>query len=102
MTWTALLIALCLLPGEDVPEVDVVGIDKVVHFLMFVVFSLLWWRHVTNRPIVRLLLFGLLLAVGTEFLQGALNWGRIADPFDAVANAAGLAAGLAAARRWLS
>ena len=102
VAWTVIIVALCLLPGEDVPKVDVVGIDKVGHFLMFVVFSLLWWQHISNRPIVRLLVFGLVLAVGTELLQGVLNWGRIGDPFDAIANAAGLAVGIAIAHRRLS
>ena len=97
--WTVLILALCSIPGSELPEVKIVAADKLAHLLLFVVFALLWsWR----KPLVgtaAVLLGGLALAVISELYQGWIGLGRIPDPFDAVANSAGLLLGLILFRR---
>ena len=97
--WTVLILALCSVPGSELPEVRIVAADKLAHLLLFVVFALLWsWR----KPFVgtaAVLLGGVALAAISELYQGWIGLGRIPDPFDALANAAGLLLGLVLFRR---
>lgn len=94
--WTILIVALCTLPGEDLPEIDVVNIDKLAHVVLFAVFGWLWiWSSDRSRSaVVRVILSGLALAILTEIYQGILPFGRQPSVWDAVANATGLAAGV--------
>ncbi len=96
--WSLLIVVLCLIPGQDVPKVDIVGVDKIAHFALFAVFAIVWRRRARPAGLFIILLSGLLLAVGTEILQGALSWGRQPDPFDVLANTLGLVVGLAIAK----
>lgn len=90
--WTVLATVLLLLPGEYVPDANVFGADKLVHASIFALFAVLWLSALPEAP-GRVLLVGLLFAVGTELLQGAMASGRTADPYDIVANVLGLAIG---------
>lgn len=95
----------CLLPGPDLPQVPEGG-DKVEHFLAY--FVLGGWavqlharRATLWKPALGLLLMGILI----EILQGTLTTTRSADVADALADAVGIAAGIALAwtpaRGWL-
>ena len=33
--WAFFIFILCHLPGKDLPKVTIIGIDKVVHFILF-------------------------------------------------------------------
>lgn len=95
--WTLLIIALCSIPGGSLPDPDVVGADKVAHFILFGVFGWLWIGVTDTRRgpgAWSVLLGGLLLAVLTEIYQGLLPFQREPSALDALANAAGLIAGI--------
>lgn len=105
--WAAIaaVFVVCLLPGPDLPRVPEGG-DKVEHVLAYFILAagavLLHARRATLwRPALGLLLMGILI----EILQGALTATRSADAADALADAIGIAAGLALAwtpvRGWL-
>lgn len=101
VTWTALIAVLLTVPGSYVPG-EVWSYDKVGHFGMFAGFAYLWLRALgplSRRRAVLVVVTGLLYAVGSELFQGWMPGERTGDPFDALANAVGLAAGLMAA--WL-
>ncbi len=95
--WTVLIVAACSIPGRDLPEMDVVGLDKLVHFTLFAGLGWLWMRAL-HRPLKkrmwRVLTAGLAFAVLTELYQGLLPFDRIPDPYDALANALGLGTAL--------
>lgn len=79
-------------------------IDKLVHFLMFLGFGLLWSLALGGRLTALIVLAaGVTLAVVTELGQSLSLVGREADFPDGLADLVGLAAGLALAtpvRSW--
>lgn len=95
------------MPGSDVPGIDIPYIDKWVHIGLFFALSVLWtlWLELgSNKPKVKKLpLFLLLLFYGMviELIQHTLLPTRSADPWDVVANAAGILLGMWTAYRWL-
>ncbi len=85
------LIVLSLVPAEMPPGPD--HADKFYHFAAYAALVLFWpW------PVIRSWLGALVFAAGLGLLlevgQGVLTTGRSPDPWDAVANAIGAAAGL--------
>lgn len=100
LLWAAAILALCSIPGSELPDVNVLGIDKVGHFGMFFVGAFVWMRA-WPRSTARVLAAGLVFSALTEVYQGVMPFlGRSPDPFDVVADAAGLVAGLLL-WRWL-
>lgn len=92
--WTLFLLALCFIPGRDIPDIDVPMADKWVHFVLFAVFAFLWpFAFPARRRWVGLLLafaaaaiFGWLV----EELQGLLAFlGRSRSVKDILADAIG-------------
>lgn len=96
--WTLLILALCTVPGKELPEINIISIDKIGHFGIFAGFGWLWMRAYPLSDLARrsryVLLGGLAYAVLTEIYQGVMPFGREADLWDAAANAAGLLAGV--------
>ncbi len=93
--WTLAIVVSLSLPGESLPDVPVLGFDKLVHVVLFAVFGWLWMAALEvplRRRTWGVLAAGLLFAGLSEVYQGALIPGRIGDPYDAVANALGLGA----------
>lgn len=91
--------ALSLLPPQDLPKVELFrGADKVIHLLMYLIFSLLGcWALKTesNRAGIWLILpsaigWGLLM----EFIQLEMHLGRSFSWFDALANTTGALTGI--------
>jgi VanZ family protein len=93
--WTAVVTVLCLLPGKDLPEVNIVNFDKFSHLF---VFGLLCWLYLRWHKAVlgksfkgglavtmAIMLYGGLM----EVLQGAFYIDRSADLLDAAANCTG-------------
>ena len=95
IAWALLILVLCSIPGSSVPDIALFGSDKLGHFGMFFVGSLLWLRAWPERP-KRVVAAGLAFSVGTELYQGMTPFlGRSADPFDVLADVLGLALGFA-------
>lgn len=99
VAWTLVIVALCSLPPSEIPAPDVVGVDKLAHFAVFAVFAWLWLRASNSESAVRnVLIAGFLLAMLTEMYQGVLPFERDPSMLDAVANLAGLLAGIVGTR----
>lgn len=107
IAWTALILILCWTPPSRLPMSEegpsffhLAGLDKIIHGAIFAVFALLWRRATSpgSAPIVAV--SGLALAVITEIGQATPMVGRDGDLWDAIADLAGVAAGLALAA-WL-
>jgi VanZ family protein len=83
--------------SSDVPSIKIVGIDKIVHILLHLVFTFFWgitlvksgkWDSFSKVMYVSFLLslvFGLLI----EFIQGYFTTSRSADITDVLANTFG-------------
>lgn len=91
-SWTLLIFVLCLLPGKEIPKVDIPFIDKWAHVVLFGIFSFLWLCAIPTRRLVHLLLlFVITVFLGwlVEYIQGNYVQGRYQDDMDTLADAVG-------------
>lgn len=95
-TWAAAILLAFSIPGPELPDVDIVGVDKLVHFgLFFVLAGLAAWPRPVYHP-GTVLTAGAAYAVLTECYQWVMPLGRSFDGLDVVANLIGLLAGVGA------
>ena len=94
VTWTVFITVASLVSFNSIPKVKVVGSDKVVHFLFYLIFVVLWSLAKKQTCfkikyslliVVIAIVFGIII----EILQGVLTQNRQADVYDALANSAG-------------
>lgn len=92
--------ALSLLPMQDLPRVPMFrGADKLVHLMMYTVFSLLFCWSIKSEHNYSRLFFVFLVTVGwgvfMEFLQLEMHMGRSFSYYDILANFLGVMSGIA-------
>jgi VanZ family protein len=94
--WTLAIVVACSIPGQELPDAPVLGFDKLVHFASFAGYGWLWFAALRQRSrrtwIV--LISGIAFAILTEVYQHLMPIGRTGDPYDAVADIAGLLVGI--------
>lgn len=112
IAWAALIWALCTIPGSDLPEIgfwEHLGVDKIVHLGLFVVFIYLMLRGfnkqtsfsiLSQRSVVIALALTIFYGAMMEVFQDLAFVERTADPWDFAANTAGCLLGLVAYRRF--
>lgn len=99
ITYVGCIAALSLLPSKDFPQLPLFeGFDKVVHFLMYFIFSVLFsWSIKTEFNYFRLL-FIIPVTIGwgilMEFMQLSMHLGRSFSWYDVLANSIGVFAGI--------
>jgi VanZ family protein len=91
--WTLLIFFLCLIPGNEIPNVKIPFIDKWTHLILFGIFTFLWLFAYPSLKFSRLLfifLVSALLGWLVEVLQGQLTvLHRSQDNMDTLADAVG-------------
>jgi VanZ family protein len=96
--WVLMLAAVVvtsLVAASDLPPPPFDGVDKLEHFLAYLVLSGYAVMLFERRRAQALVAAGLIaLGVGLEVAQGALTVSRQADSADALANSLGVLAGL--------
>ena len=95
--WTLVLAAGFSTPGVPLPPVPLLSPDKVAHVLLFAVWTVLWVRARPDRPWT-VAVWGAAFGVWIEVWQSLPLVGRMSDPYDALADAVGIALGLGLAR----
>lgn len=95
--WTLAILAACTIPGEDLPDIDILSIDKFAHFAVFGLFG--WvWMYALGQPFharaAWVIAAGIAYGILTEVYQGLLPWERSPDAYDALADALGTVAGV--------
>jgi len=102
LLWTIGIVIACLIPASTLSSVQpTVGLDKLVHVVLFAGFGGLWMRALcppeaaAERPVlwrwtVGVFVIGIGVAVGTEVLQQVAPIRRMGDPYDVLANLLGL------------
>lgn len=104
IAWTALIIFLLCIPGDDIPDTSSFlppNFDKIVHFGLFAGFSFLWTAYFflkskESSPKKFLFIFGILglvLGIALEFVQLYFIPNRSFDWIDIIADGAGVAFG---------
>ncbi|MFN4122321.1 MAG: VanZ family protein [Flavobacteriales bacterium] len=97
--WLVVTTILCLLPGKDMPEINIVNFDKAAHFLVFGLLCFLWLRFVWQfkltqqgkKSSVLIVALAIIFYGGfMEVLQGVFYADRTADVFDFIANSLGV------------
>ena len=96
--YTLIIILLSLVPVPDLglPKFKLLELDKLMHFIMYLIFALIWGLKIENfierkmEISAYLILFGL----GLEILQYLLPFGRYFDLGDFVANSIGVLFGV--------
>lgn len=100
VTWALLILALCLLPGSELPSwdwADLISLDKPIHAFLFGVLTLLVVRgmvpdrslHVSTKVLVGSVLVAVGYGVAMEVMQELEALGRHGDVPDAIANTTG-------------
>lgn len=101
VVWTAAILVALVIPAPAVPQDSTVGFDKLIHFALFLIFSILWMYAGTGKYLpVWVLLGGLAYGIGTEYAQDFLPIARTPDPMDAAVNAAGTIVGISVYFLW--
>lgn len=96
--WAIIILVLTLIPGKAIPEVNIIGIDKVVHFIIFGIqmfLTLLPQRHsgpISNRTMVLSVVGCISFGIMIELLQHFVP-GRSTSIYDVIANTIGVALG---------
>jgi VanZ family protein len=91
---TALIWVAVLLPGSNIPDVGISGIDKLAHFTLFFLWSLaVRYDFTKNFKWLIVWIVGLLFSISTEVLQIFVE-DRSYDVWDMVADTLGLSVGL--------
>ena len=97
LAWTTLTLYVCLIKSSSVPTVNIIGIDKIVHILLHLVFTFFWGiTMIKSEKLVSFsttmrytfllsFVFGLII----EFLQNYFTTSRSGDVKDVLANVFG-------------
>lgn len=91
---SVLIVIAVLIPGKDLPDVDIGGYDKLIHLVMFATWALAVRFDYRQRwSTLVVFVAGVVFSLLTEVLQIQVE-GRTFDLVDATADAAGLLTGL--------
>lgn len=111
IVYVSCVAALSLFPPDDLPHVEVFsGFDKLVHFTMYFVFSILFcWAVKAESNYLRLFYIVAVTAgwgILMEYMQLSMHNGRSFSWYDALANCVGITFGILtyilASRKWNS
>ncbi len=90
--WTLTIVVLCLESTANLPKVKISGFDKVVHAIIHLVFTFLWFMSFVSlkfkykKALVFAFLFSIAFGISIEILQQLLTTTRQADILDVLAN----------------
>ena len=101
VTWTVFITVASLVSFNSIPKVKVVGSDKVVHFLFYLIFVVLWslakkQSYFKIKYSLLIVVIATVFGIIIEILQGVLTKTREADFYDALANFLGAIVGFIA------
>jgi len=92
--WSGLIVFACLLPSNDIPQVNIPNLDKVIHSLFYFIFLSLWFLFFKKKlnssnnlkPLAISFVFAVFFGIGIELMQKFFTVTRSADTFDVIAN----------------
>lgn len=95
--WSGIILVSCLIKSNEIPQIEIPYIDKVIHSFFYFVFTLLWFLYFkkifndsnNSKPLVISFVFSLFFGIGIELLQQFVTDTRKADVIDVLANMTG-------------
>ena len=102
LAWAILILVLSFLPGRDLLNVQIVALDKLVHFIFYLllfVFTMYGWRRqlqitlLRKVPIALVWFACILFGIAIEVCQEVFTADRHFDWLDIMANSMGALAG---------
>tara|TARA_B100001057_G_C22590931_1_gene848945 strand:+ start:245 stop:649 length:405 start_codon:yes stop_codon:yes gene_type:complete len=98
--WTAFIASSCLLPPslfKPFTFQGLFGLDKLIHLVLYFVFVQLWalnLKKINRKNKLVILLIGITYGIFIEFMQSAMNIGRVYEIDDMIANTLGCILGI--------
>ena len=91
-TLLVILLSLTTVPDLGFPIFKLLEIDKLIHFIMYSIFIILWGLKIGFNKIkmLNLITYSILLGLFLEILQHLIPFGRYFDLGDFVANSIGV------------
>lgn len=93
LIWAIVIFILSIIPGKDLPELDINYFDKLAHATVYAILSFLILLACPSRTLNVIFLWAFLLPVSygimIELFQGTFLNDRITDVYDMIANAIG-------------
>lgn len=80
--------------GKIGSSIPIAGKDKIVHFIFYFLFVILWYYYsksktVTNQITFQIVAIAIVYGIVMEICQSAFTQNRVADIYDAIANSLG-------------
>lgn len=102
LSWTSFIFFLCLVKSSQIPVINIVNFDKLVHASFHFVFTILWFLYFkqqfkkshNNESLVFVFVLSVGYGIAIEIAQLLFTATRSADPLDVVANIVGAIAGI--------
>lgn len=102
LSWTSIIFFLCLIKSSEIPVINIVNLDKLVHAFFHFVFTILWFLYCkkqfknvhSNEPLVFVFVLSVIYGIAIEIAQLLFTTTRSADVLDVVANMLGAVAGV--------
>jgi VanZ family protein len=97
LSWSGIIVYLCLIKSSNIPIVDITNLDKLVHAFFYFVFTLLWFFvfdfYFKNTNRIKLLFISFLssffFGIVIEIFQAVFTTTRNGDVLDVLANSTG-------------
>lgn len=106
--WTFIVtyLSLATIDSQLGNEIQLTNKDKIVHFVFYFLFVILWsfyadFRKNSFNPLPKILLIAILYGILMEVFQGVFTTHRTADVFDVFANSLGAFLGYISIKRYL-
>jgi len=95
--WTGIVSYFCLVSSNEIPTVDIPGIDKCVHIVFHFALTFFWFLFFSKqlqintifKPLIFAVLFSFVFGIGIEISQELFTTTRSADILDVLANTTG-------------
>ena len=92
--WTGVILFLCLDNSNNLPVINIIYIDKVIHAVLHFGFTALWFLYLKKKfkttsninLLAATLLVSFIFGLGIELVQQYFTTTRTADIFDILAN----------------
>jgi VanZ family protein len=97
--WSGVILFFCLENANDIPQIQILYIDKAIHVIFHFVFTFLWFLYLKKKlicsnnvkPLLFAVVFSFVFGILVEIMQEIFTTTRSADIFDVLSNLLGAA-----------